>query len=44
MGSNIDGETLKTEFELQELKPFETFKIYPRDYINNLTDFKKSNW
>ena len=30
--SNIDGETLKTEFELQELKPFETFKIYPRLY------------
>ena len=40
--SNIDGETLKTEFELQELKPFETFKIYPRDYINNLTDFLKN--
>ena len=40
--SNIDGETLKTEFELQELKPFETFKIYPRDHINNLTDFLKN--
>ena len=41
--SNSDGETLETEFELKELNPFETFKIYPADHFDNLVKFLKGS-
>jgi hypothetical protein len=37
--SNNEGETIKTSFELKELNPYETFKIYPRNHFPDLIGF-----
>ena len=37
--SNIKGETIEKEIKIKQLNPFETFKIYPRDHIDNLIKF-----
>jgi len=37
--SNNEGETIKTSFELKELNPYETFKIYPRNHFPDLVSF-----
>ena len=37
--SNSEGKILEKEFSFKELKPFETFKIYPENYFNNFKKF-----
>ena len=36
---NSEGKKLLKEFKLRELKPYETFKIYPSEYFENFKDF-----
>jgi len=37
--SNNEGETIKATFELKELNPYETFKIYPKNHFPDIISF-----
>ena len=37
--SNSEGKTIEKEFTFKELKPYETFKIYPGEYFKDFKNF-----